>query len=505
MSWYSPLAGGVVVEGAARAVPITPTPSQYRYIVSEATIVAIVGPMGEGKSFASIMGLLYHAHRCQAPLRCAIIRDTHENLKGSVVVAFQEFFQMAGMTDQVKWTDQFHHLDIRTDPPISIDLFGIDDLAALTRLQGPEYGLIWLEEPCPYTDSNRANAGLSEDVFNAALVRCARQKGTKARLQLSFNPPDEDHWVWARVLSAPDGMVSPKTPLITKETIQIPYGENRFLKDESRQATMAAYAGDPVAYARFVKGESATRYAGKAVTGRLFNVALHVAPMPLEPQEGLMGFLGWDSWGNPACVLGQQWPDGRLWILDECVDGEDVRDLLHNSVNPLVHAPRWRDKCYGWRQIGDRTMKQPDQSSHSDCAADVVEQEFDPDVGAVVPFEMGPQLWHHIRLGITHALQWNVRGQPAVLIDPVRCKRLIAGLKGRWAYRINKSGVQVGTTPEKNPASHVCDAWANAVCILMPWSAQIQGQFARKRSFTERKRWKQRAQSYNTPALKVVG
>lgn len=487
-----------------RLVPITPTPSQYRYIVSDATIVAIVGPMGEGKTFSSIMGLLYHAHRCQAPLRCAIIRDTHENLKGSVVAAFQEFFFMAGMNDQVKWSDQYHRLDIQMDPEIHVDLFGIDDLAALTRLQGPEYGLIWLEEPCPYTDSNKANAGLSEDVYNAALTRCARQKGTKARLQLSFNFPDEDHWVFTRILAAPDGMVSPKTPLITKETVSIPYGENTYLKEESRQATMAAYIGDPIAYARFVEGQAATRYAGKPVTGRVFNPAWHVAPMALQPVEGLMGFLGWDSWGNPAAVLGQQWPDGRLWILDELTDGEDVRDLLHNSVNPLVQSPRWHDKCYGWRQIGDRTMRQPDQSNMSESAADAVEQEFDPSMGAIIPFEPGPQTWHHIRLGVMHALQWNVRGQPAVLIDPVRCKRLIAGLKGRWAYKVNKSGVITSHTPEKSPASHVCDAWANATCLLMPWSAQMANSYLKKRSYAPKRRIRHRASSYNT-GLRVVG
>ncbi len=504
MSWYTPPTEATRAE-TVRQVPIKPTPSQYKYIVSDATIVAIVGSMGEGKTWSSIMALIYHAYRCQVPIRAAIIRDTYENVKGSVVPAFQEFFQTAGMEHQVKWSDQYRHLDIGTDPPIRVDLFGIDDLAALTRLQGPEYALVWLEEPCPYTDSYKANAGLSEDVFNAALVRCARQQGTKARLQLSFNPPDEDHWVFRRILAAPDGMVAPQTPLITKAVITIPYRENIYLKEEARQATIAAYKDDLVAYTRFVKGEPATKYSGKPVTGRVFNPALHVSPIPLAPVEGLMGFVGWDSWGNPAAVLGQQWPDGRLWILDECVDGEDVRDLLHNQVNPLVQSPRWKDKSFGWRQIGDRTMRQPDQSNMSESAADAVEQEFDPGMGAIVPFEPGPQTWQHMKLGIMHSLQWNVRGQPAILIDPTRCKRLIAGLKGRWHYPINKAGIVTQTMPLKDDASHVCDAWANVTTVLMPWTAQMASTYLKKRHFPERRRFRQLAQSYNTPGPRLVG
>ena len=211
-----------------------------------------------------------------------------------------------------------------------------------------------------------------------------------------------------------------------------------------------------------------------------------------------MSFAGWDSWSNPACVLGQQWPDGRLWILDECVDGEDVRDLLYNQVNPLVQSPRWKEKSYGWRVIGDRTMRQPDQSQVRECAADVVEQGFDPGLQQNIPFELGPQNWPQLRLGVMHALQWMVRGQPAVLIDPVRCKRLIGGLKGRWHYPVNKQGVPTQITPLKDDASHPCEAWANAVCIIAPWSALTQDVYQKKRHFPQQRRSRAIAASYST-------
>jgi hypothetical protein len=442
------------------------------------------------------MAMIYHGFRCGVKLRAAIIRDTHTNILRTIVPAFEAFFLDSGTPH--KWSHDFKKLHIFTGKGIEVDLLGIDDLASVADIQGGEWGLIWLEEPCPYTDSRTANAGLSEDLYNAALVRCTRQQGTKGRLQISSNHPDEEHWFYTRCLMAPDGIVDPRAPLITKETIEFLPGENTHLKAESSQAVIAAYANDPIGYARFVKGEAAMRYPGKAVVGRLFNPAIHVSPIPLEPVEGLMSFIGWDSWGNPAACLGQQWPDGRLWILDECVDGEDVRDLLHNSVNPLVQSPRWKDKSYGWRQIGDRTMRQPDQSRHDECAADAVEQEFDPGMQQTIPFELGPQTWPQIRLGVTHALQWMVRGQPAILIDATRCKRLVGGLKGRWHYPTNKTGAITQITPLKDNSSHICDGFANAVSILAPWSALTHQSYLKKRTAGPQRRARQIAASYST-------
>jgi hypothetical protein len=339
---------------------------------------------------------------------------------------------------------------------------------------------------------------LSEDLYNACVMRCARQEGTKARLQLSFNPPDDDHWVTRRIINAPDGMVHPSTPLITKETIHIAPGENVYLKEEARQAAMAAYINDPVGYARFVKGEPATKYGGMAVTGRAFAPHWHVAPIGLEPVEGMTGWVGWDSWMHPAAVLGQQFPDGRVLVLEAFVDAIDIRDLIRNYVNPILNTTRWRNKCFAWRQIGDRTMRQPDQSNQGECAADVCEKEFDPGFGLRIPFEPGPQTWAHMYTGIMHALRDSAAGgQPKVLFDPGRTKPLIAALKGRWHFPTNRAGVVTQTMPLKDDASHVADSWANAMCVLAPWTFMNQSQYMRRRHLPVR-RPRRIAQSYNT-------
>lgn len=443
-----------------------PTPTQAQFLLSEAVINVIVGYMGSGKSFACIMGIFAHAQRNGVPLEVAIIRDTHENIKNSVVVAFNEFF---GRYPDLpyKWRSDFHDLTIYATPRIHCRLFGIDDMTGLTRLQGPEYGLVWLEEVAPYTDSHRTNAGISEDTFNAALVRCARQQNVRARLQLSSNPPDEDHWLFRRLLVPPDGPVSPETPLITKRVFQVPVGENIHLKEEARQATMAAYMHDPAAYARFVLGQSATRFPGKRVAEN-FNPDWHVATEALDPLKGLSGWISFDSWGHPAAVLGQQWPDGRIWVLDCCEGAADIRGLIQDEIKPRLQTPRWKEMCRDWRYLGDCTMLQPDQSNIETSAAKLVEQSFPDDDGYDALFEPGPSTWHLLRNGLQHTLRWTTKGHPTLLIDPVHCKRLITGLKGAWHYPTSRTGVVTRNTPVKD---EYCVDAETEILTLDGWKA----------------------------------
>lgn len=150
------------------------TPTQSAYVHSTAVVNLIYSNTGEGKTYASVVAMLAHAQRCGRPIRCAIVRDTHENIKTSTARSIMEMFEETPFI--YKFRNDYKQLTFFTHPRVDVDLFGIDDPASLSKLQGPEYALIWLEEPAPMAD--KANAGLSEEVFNAALVRATRQKNT---------------------------------------------------------------------------------------------------------------------------------------------------------------------------------------------------------------------------------------------------------------------------------------------------------------------------------------
>lgn len=251
-------------------------------------------------TFSSIAALIQHAKRCGTAIRGAIVRDSHENIKISTVNSIMDALPVG----YYKFKNDYKHLDIFSDPPVAMDLFGIDDLSAVSKLQGPEYAVIWLEEPAPIADA--ANAGLSEDVYNAALASCARQRGTVPRLQISMNPGNEEHWTYRRFFTDPilssegDFMVDPANPLITIKVFRIPVGENKELSEIARQATRSAYSSDVQSFARYAKGEFAKVYTGKKVTPDYNKNGQHYSDSVLAPANGLVGFRAWDSWHSPS-------------------------------------------------------------------------------------------------------------------------------------------------------------------------------------------------------------
>lgn len=430
--------------------------TQRDYVKSDAVVNAIISNTGEGKTYASVVAMVYHAMRCGKDIRAAIVRDTHENIKNSTVRSIQQVFEE--MPWMIEFKNDFKQLTIKTNPKVEADLFGIADPGALGKLQGPEYAFIWLEEPAAMSD--KANAGLSEEVFNAALVRCARQKGTKPRLQISMNPADQEHWTYKRLVESE--YIDPDNPLITKRVWFVPYGDNPHVSPESRQAVKAAYKDDPQAYMRYVLGQFAPVYMGKKVTPE-YNPLIHQSMVPLTPARGLVSFRLWDGWHNPACILGQITTIGRLIFHDVILlEGGDIKTLIETRVKPLMNSPRWLDKAKGWRDIGDFSMRQPDQSNRQRCAAQVVEELL----GTL--FESGPHRWELIRDGARRALNKMISGHPAILLDPTHCKLLHKGLSGAWHFKTNNAGHITQKIPAKNDVSHVCDAWANGVSVLLP-------------------------------------
>jgi hypothetical protein len=437
-------------------------PTIEAFVASEKVVNILISPAGEGKTHGGVVAIVRHSERCGKPIRCAIVRDTHENIKLSTARSIQDVFAQA--PGLAVFSNDYKKLVINVPNQVTVDLFGIDDEAALSKLQGPEYALIWLEEPAPMAD--RVNAGLAEAVYNAALLRCARQSGTKARLQVTMNPADEEHWTYRRFIEEPDEI--PDLPLITKQVWNVPYGENKFLGEVARQAAMAAYKDDKASYTRYVKGQFATVYRGKRAAPD-YNPDIHMSVNRLIPAKGLVSFAFFDSWHSPACVLGQITALGRLAFLKTLrLEEGDIRALLENQVLPLLNSPEWKDKPLSWRVGGDFTMKQPDQSNIMESAAKCVEDAFPGTI-----FEIGPSKWELMKRGFSYALNHSIGGMPAVILSSDN-KLLHKGLNGAWHYKTDNSGnvARVAIVkPDKDAASHFCDAWANAVCVLMPTTA----------------------------------
>lgn len=429
------------------------------FVVSEAVVNIIYSPRGEGKTVASIAAIFHHAKRNKKPITCAIVRDTHENIKLSVARSIQKVLP----PNRYKFKNDYKELMLISNPPILVDLFGIADPGALQKLQGSEYALVWLEEPAPMVD--KANAGLSEDVFNAALIVCARQTDCFPRLQVSMNPADKDHWTYKRFFEEPN--VDPENPLITKAVFEVPYGDNPFLPEISRQATKAAYKNDPASYARYVGGKFVAITQGKKVTP-FYGTGKYTSEFPLKPAPGLEGFRAYDGWHNPTCILGQITHTGRLIFIDTLHGNNiDIRTLIDEKVRPMLNSPRWKGMCKSWRDIGDRTMKIPDQSNINESASRVIENAFKTPTGRDAYFEGGPAHWTHMKRGIDNIFNTNIAGKPAFLVN-MENRLLDKALSGGWHFKVDNAGNVVSDTPEKTEESHIGDAWANTVNVLLP-------------------------------------
>uniref|UniRef100_A0A6M3JRE5 Putative terminase n=1 Tax=viral metagenome TaxID=1070528 RepID=A0A6M3JRE5_9ZZZZ len=442
-----------------KALDVILSSTQQAFVMSEKVVPVLVGSMGEGKSFAGVAALIAHAKRNAAPIRAAIIRDTHVNIKNSTRLTIEEFFQPIHSLKRpaYKFRNDYKELSIFCDPRVDVDLFGIDDDASLSKLQGPEYALIWLEEPAPIAD--KKNAGLSEAVFNASLVRAMRQRDRKGRLQVTMNPADEDHWTYRRLIEDPD--VNPDTPLITKEVFNIPYGENQNLAAIAREATQSAYKNDPSAYARYVKGQFASVYHGMKVTPE-FKAERHMCQNLVVPAPGLIGFRFFDGWHSPCVLMGQITQLGRLIVMETIfLENSDIIHLV-DMIKSVMETPKWKDKCKGWRDIGDITMRIPDQSNKQKSAAKVIENAFN------TVFEPGPSTWDHMKLGLKHALRESApNGEPMIYLSNSQTF-LKRALDGGWHYPVDNSGNISSKIPQKNIFSHVGDCFANGCNVLIP-------------------------------------
>ena len=445
-------------------------PNALGYIHSTAQIVVLAGAPGTHKSFASIHAILAHQVRCGTSINIAIIRDTLTNITTSIVRSFNEYFQYAPRMVHFSNEDRKMTINLAGGFKIEADLFGVNDPGDLQRLQGASsWSLIWINDPAPMVGSS--NAGVPEWAFNHAAYRAMRKSDLPGRLQIDMNYGEELHWTTRRLLEAPD--FNPDYPLIRKEVFHTSYAEvqARNLEAEQMAGFIFTDEGDR---ARYVDGRPAEFKPGKTVA-KTYKRADHLCTSIIHPHPALESFAFFDGWSNPACVLGQITKNNRLIYLDTVwLEGSDVATLLENQVGPLLHSPKWTDpetrqgKWRSWRIGGDFSMGIPDQGNIRHKTSDDVQNFFKQfDRGSNPRFEAGASKWKYLRESIIYWLRQNDPERQPMIYLSADNRFLDKGLNGGWHYKTDNSGNAVETEPVKDLYSHICDAWANSVYVLL--------------------------------------
>jgi len=452
------------------------TPTQFRFCASEARIVWLEGPAGEGKTYAAIAGLFTHRQRMVAyyrqqapgtpirPMQVAIIRDTHQNIKTNTIKSIQRAFPgMFAFRDDAKRMFQtgvdVQHLNEwyekpAGNPPTWIDaaLFGMDNLDSLDRIQGGEYDVIWIEEPAPIRSTG--NNGIREEVYLVCGTRIRGGEHPK-RLQVTMNPGDEAHWTSRQQ----------DNPIIdSMDVFRIKYRENTHLSDFDREMTKAMYAGRADLTARFVEGKRARVYEGVAVTPE-FQPDLHVAKEWLMPDPSLEVIRCWDGGLNPACVTMQQMPNGRLFIYDAMLgQNMGMKQLIEAKVKKVLARPRYQ-RIKRWRDIGDPTLTTRDNSDSDHMPSRVIEDLLK------TTYEPGVSSWEIRREALKYIMTQSPNGLPMLQVNPRTTEDetinwIKGGFSGDYSYKVTPAGQVIRDVPVKNLFSHPCDAVSHVVAQI---------------------------------------
>ena len=478
------------------------TPSAYHALVSDASFAGIVGPVGSGKSHGCSGWVLAHADKQRVQSdgykrsRYAVIRNTGPELKSTTIKTFEGIFPSGPHGRPVYSAPITYRLNfppVGGNPGIDCEVIflALDSVQDVRKLLSLELTGGWVNEAReivrPVVDALIGRIGRYPSMADGGCV--------DPQVIADTNAPDEDSWFYDRfevnnmpqMIRLPDGREVNLTnklfrqPPAVLELKELSSGRFESIErgfeyiyelDEIIQASGKFWGInpdaenlpnlDPAYYARQLVGADLkyiqvmlqAKYGffqiGKPVIPE-FNHDLQVKDIPIMKDLPLK--LGIDIGGGtlqPAAVIGQRHPRGNWLIHSECIGMEmgveNFSRVLHQHIS----------EEYPGMQVESLTL---------DPAAEQRDQLFENKI-----VEYMRQKGFPCRTASTN--DWRVRrqatadpctrlidGKAGLLINK-KCKKLIAGLKGKWDFKKMKtSGTEsFSEYPSKNEYSHPCDA-----------------------------------------------
>lgn len=414
-----------------------------QYLVDDSFVVGIRGPIGSGKSTASVMKLIRNCRR-QPPgpdgvarRRTAIVRNTYPELKTTTIKTWHQWVpQTVG-----KWVSQgppTHHIKTPT-LDWEVIFLALDSPEDINKLLSLELSDAWINEarevPKAVLD------GLTGRVGRYPAVRDGGCH--EPQIILDTNPPDTDHW-WYRLAEE-----------------ERPEGWTFYAQPGGRSEHAENLANLPESYYRnAVPGKRAVwvdvyidgKYGYVADTKPVypeFYETVHVREFALE--RGPLR-IGLDFGLTPAATIGRRLASGR-WVIDREVvttrmGVQRFADELKGTLSE--HYQGWPvelitgDPAGNQGQAGDkdeRTVFEILEGSGV-SAVPAYTNDFSPRVEVV-----------------SRLLSSIIDGEPGLLIHP-RCTVLKKAMAGKYHFkRVQVTGDErYQDKPNKNEFSHVAEA-----------------------------------------------
>jgi hypothetical protein len=410
-----------------------------------------IGPLGSGKTMASLMKMVELAAR-QPPgadgvrrSRAVISRVTLTQLKSTVL---RDILDPGVLGPLVKWRP--------SDNLIVFDAGDIHSEWFLLPLETPQDQRRVLSMQLSFAYINEVRE-VDFEIVTAVAGRVGRYPRMvdggfwHPCMIMDTNPPAADSALQKFVEDqAPDNML-----YIHQPSGLSPHADwVKYLPPGYYEKLIVGQSRDWIdvhVHSRFGKDKS-----GMAVFGEVFDEDFHVSRDRLPVFPSLPIVVGVDPGLNPAAVVGQAWPSGQLGVYEELyAENMLFREFLTTKLQPVLNGPRFYGRPYV-------VVMDPAGRSRTAMAADTP-------IGLCkhlgIPARLAPT--NEIKARLLNVESWLTRqvgGKAGVRVEAPGCPVLIDGLRRDYRYR-RKKGVggaaqELEETPEKrHPVSDVCDAF----------------------------------------------
>lgn len=465
------------------------SPSGQLLHESDKPVKMICGPYGSGKSCACAVDVLSYAC-AQAPApdgvrytRVGIIRSTYNELLTTTRKSLLEVFppECGNITGGGFSPRGFYIIPLPdgTKAQVELNFISLASVDDCEKVRSMNWTFAWVNEA----------TGVPAEVFTVIQQRVGRFPSQDlggpswGGVILDFNMPPAGSWLHALMRNPPDNYLLIMQPPAAFERIDENGRVTYEINDgaENLRNLGAFEEGDPTEFTDDVDYEAYLHERGKRyyrnqidsllrlgrndiiknqycmldipiVDGKPvysnFNYDRHVAPAPLEAIDGQTVIIGSDTSGiHPAAVL-MQFQKGQWCVLDEIyAKGEGLEVFLNSMLLPLL-----RDR-YSHCEV----IAALDPANARDSWTGITPSQRFAELGIQTVTEFSNS--SRIRIEVVEHMFNMYSG--GILISP-NCELLIRGCQSEYRYRRIKASGTIGAVytpqPEKNDASHICDA-----------------------------------------------
>lgn len=449
-----------------------PGPIGEKFLVSDAFVKGIMGPIGSGKSTLCDMALIRNMRK-QKPgpdgvrrRRTAIIRNTYGELSTTTQKTWHQWIPKTVGEWREKSPPTHHLMEFKNRQLISdweVMFIALDRPDDVAKLLSMELSDAWINE------AREVPKGILDGLTGRVGRYPAIRDGgcTDPMIVMDTNAPDTDHW-WAKMADFPDpemvaqnaeleeqlraiGSLRPTQPLyefFRQPGARTPEAEN--LKNLDPGYYLKATAQKSRQWIKvYIDSDYGFVIDGKPVYDE-YHDNIH-GERYFEPNRGLPIYVGIDFGLTPAAVFGQSSRTGGAWRILGELTTERMGALAFGKL--LARTLRERYGNFKLAAItGDPAGNADAQSDETTCFQMLRVSGIEAHPASTNDFTIR-------REAVAAALTRMIDGEPGLMIHP-NCQKLRKAMTGGYCYRrIQVAGQErYHDKPDKNEHSHVADA-----------------------------------------------